>query len=998
MSRSLTPLSRISLGLAGITASLLLIADVLHIIPDETRFEMQSRVVTAEALAIQLANSVSLDYTDLLQATMLSVVERNRDVNSIAVRDANGTIIMQAGDHAKFWKPPHDEQSTIEYVQVPLKSSEKNWGKVEIAFKPLSSSAPVLGLPLSFIVFAGFMVLASIPSFRFILHRTLREFDPSGVVPERVKTAFNTLAEGVLILDERQVILLSNENFAKTVGKSADDLLGMHVNDLNWRPWGESSSLSEPWKIAIRDSKQVTDAKIALKDCSGGLRSFMVNATCILNGKGKASGVIVTFDDVTALQQKNDDLVQVVRKLQLSEEAISSHNRELQFLADHDPLSGCFNRRAFFKRFESYLDEAIEKQISLTCIMIDLDHFKKINDQYGHGIGDEVISGLGTLLRESTGRSDLVGRYGGEEFCIILFDCSPSESLGWAETIRQNVIRRSSGWLGCDKTVTTSIGVSFLEGRQCRVKALVDEADEALYEAKETGRNKVVVWNKDEELSIESLSLEAQENDQPHDRRLPSVQTDEIIHTTSPHISQIVPQQQTSKDIATEQDNITAKDIFSSRLDHAISYAQKGNRKIAVLAISIELIDQYADLIDNDSGTEVTETIQTRLALALNQFEILSLIGSAECLPSPIQVSEDKFIVEIPDLQDTSPITWIVKNLFESLEVPISLSQGHFYPSADIGIALYPDDGESSELLIKRAAIAAQHARTDEGLNNYQFFTQDMNENSRRQLTVEAGIRDAIKQNEFELYYQPIINARSGHLDGVETLLRCNSESLRSIPINIVISVAEQTGLIIGLGEWITKAALEQAISWYETGIDLPRISINLSAVQLNNRDAMERLYAILMESNLPPQKLQLEITETAILNNVTYASTALMRLQQMGISIALDDFGTGQSSLSYLRRFHPDALKIDRCFINEITASNTDETLVSAMITVAQRMGIRVIAEGVETETQMDKLRRLDCDEIQGYFISRPVPRHEIEEWLFRPKRKERLNFKKAS
>ena len=241
----------------------------------------------------------------------------------------------------------------------------------------------------------------------------------------------------------------------------------------------------------------------------------------------------------------------------------------------------------------------------------------------------------------------------------------------------------------------------------------------------------------------------------------------------------------------------------------------------------------------------------------------------------------------------------------------------------------------------------------------------------------------ALENNEFTLHYQPIIDSRTGRLTSAEALLRCENQDLRGTPIGMLISIAEQTGLMSNIGEWVMQTATSQLEQWLDSGLNLPKMSINVSAIQLRDSKAIERLMQIVMEMNLAPQKLQLEITETAMLQDIDAASETLKRLQQLGVQIALDDFGTGQSSLTYLRRFRPDVLKIDRSFIDEIDTNSADATLVSAVVAMSHRMGLRVVAEGVETTNQMDCVRNLGCDEVQGFLIAKPMPATAMSDWL---------------
>ena len=285
---------------------------------------------------------------------------------------------------------------------------------------------------------------------------------------------------------------------------------------------------------------------------------------------------------------------------------------------------------------------------------------------------------------------------------------------------------------------------------------------------------------------------------------------------------------------------------------------------------------------------------------------------------------------------------------------------------------------------MRNSATARHYAQKLEGKNNYQFFSEEMNLSSRRQMSLEASIRQALDDDLFVLHYQPIIDVASGRTKALEALLRSEHPSFGGVPIGSLIAVAEQTGLIAPIGEWVLKSVIAQIKLWQRAGLNVPRISINLSAVQLSSEEAMSRVVTIVSRMNLPPTAIQFEVTETAILRDSEAAAQALEHIRELGILIALDDFGTGQSSLGYLRRFQPDILKIDRCFIGEITTSHSDETLVSAIISMAQRLDMEVVAEGVETEKQLHKLCEIGCDAIQGFYFARPMHPDRLQSWLF--------------
>ncbi|MCP4935895.1 MAG: diguanylate cyclase [bacterium] len=995
MSKLFTPTFRISLGLVGLTISLIISAYAFGLIPDERRVELEARGKIAEALAVQLSNAASRNDVTSVQETISSVVKRNNAILSIAIRRSTGKLLITAGDHKQHWVEPHDHRSTPTHVQVTLNNGVKTWGKIEFSFAPLQSSGGIAGIPNTLIAFIVFLSALGFVGYYLLLRRSLRELDPGNVIPERVQAAFNTLAEGVIILDERGLVLLVNDSFSKAINHTSKSLFGREIKDLHWRQWGENPEIGNlPWQMALRDQKQVKAVKLAYRSTSGNFRNFMVNATCILNEKGVASGVIVTFDDVTALERKNDDLILAVKQLEKSEEEISHQNRELQYLANHDPLTGCLNRRAFFEQFAIELEKAHQNNLNFSCLMVDLDHFKNVNDNFGHAVGDDVIAGMAGVLKSNCSDEELVGRYGGEEFCIALIGRSRDENQWFADQIREQVISISPGWLNANQHITTSIGIATLTKEACSVKGIVNWADKALYEAKETGRNKVVFWDQ----TLESTSSKV--NKPPVTgivKATPQMtattpQTDpnpvhNIVGTEKDAFSFSPANMQSIVDPLTK---LPSQLIIIDRIAQSITRAERSNTKVAVLQISLDSFECYTSAFGSAVSRELIYSVGQRLSAALRQSDAISLFDGGNRMPTLSYLENDRFLVELSDLEETNTITWIVKRLLNSLARPLTIDGEEIYATSNIGVSLYPDDGDDAETLIQHATVAQQHARALDGSNNVQFFSVSMNEHSRQQLKLEAGIRHAQKNNEFSLFFQPIIDATSGRLKSLEALLRCHNPTFSGMPIGMVISIAEQSGLIIEIGEWVTRTAIRQAEQWIASGFELPSISVNLSAIQLGNRQAMERIVQIILEMELPPRKLQFEITETAILKDVETAGVALMRLQQLGVMIALDDFGTGQSSLSYLRRFRPDVLKIDRCFINELTTSHADETLVAAIVVMSQRMGIRVVAEGVETKKQLDKVRDMRCDDIQGFYLARPMPVDATTLWLRSTKRKD--------
>lgn len=495
MRRLFTPTLQISLGLLSLTLSLILIACSLGLIPNEDRAPLEVRAKISENLAIQLASLAGRNDAIAIKETIASVISRNSDVLSIAIRGADGTILVASENHASQWTLPADRKSTATHIQVPLANAEIPGGKIEIAFRPLATAANILGLSPTMVGFVCFVVVTGFPGFYFILWRALRELDPSRAIPERVKAAFDTLAEGVLIMDEREFIVLANDAFIKNI-YGGEVLLGKNVNELPWVQADIGSVVPEfPWRVALHNADPVLGTPVSLRHRSEDMRRLLVNATRIVDGSGAVRGLIATFDDVTVLHKTNEQLKLSIDQLNLSQLKISEQNQQLTVLASSDPLTGCLNRRSLFAEAELALQNARSRHQRMSLLMLDVDYFKSINDRFGHVVGDEVLVDLVDLLMRTCRASDLVGRYGGEEFCIVIVGLAEQEVEKLAERIRLAVADTAT-WLPNGGQITISIGIASLGGQRRAVADFVARADEALYAAKTAGRNRVVNWNR----------------------------------------------------------------------------------------------------------------------------------------------------------------------------------------------------------------------------------------------------------------------------------------------------------------------------------------------------------------------------------------------------------------------------------------------------------------------------------------------------------------------
>ena len=342
----------------------------------------------------------------------------------------------------------------------------------------------------------------------------------------------------------------------------------------------------------------------------------------------------------------------------------------------------------------------------------------------------------------------------------------------------------------------------------------------------------------------------------------------------------------------------------------------------------------------------------------------------------------DEFTIILSDLRQPEDAVNVAQKILGAVQEPLTIGAMPLVVSASIGIALYPNDGHDPESLLRNADSAMYRAKA-EGRNTYQLCTDEMKARALERLAVESRLRTAVHDQQLMLAYQPQINLVTGRTIGVEALVRWNDPLRGVVEPASFIPIAEESRLILPLGEWVLRTACKQMKEWHDRGAGPMRIGVNLSARQFQQHDLVDMVRSALDESNLGPSSLDLEITETTAMQNAEVTVETLHALRALGVGISIDDFGMGYSSLNYLKRFPLNAVKIDRAFVNDMTTSNGDAAIVSAVIGMARSLRLRVVAEGVETAEQFAFLRSRECDEAQGYYFSRPVPAEEMTRLL---------------
>ena len=402
--------------------------------------------------------------------------------------------------------------------------------------------------------------------------------------------------------------------------------------------------------------------------------------------------------------------------------------------------------------------------------------------------------------------------------------------------------------------------------------------------------------------------------------------------------------------------------MFHQRLEHAIAQARRHGRQLAVLFIDLDRFKVINDTLGHEFGDTLLRDVAQRLLQNLRASDTVARLGG------------DEFVVLLEEVPAPMYVAGVAQKLIAALTQGFALAGKEYHVSASIGVSTYPQDGDSAAGLLKNADIAMYRAK-EQGRNTFQFYAAEQNVHTVERLTLESGLRRALERGQLVLHYQPQVELASGRITGVEALVRWQHPELGLLPPASFIAIAEETGLIVPIGQWVLHAACATLRDWRDAGLASLRMSVNLSPRQFMHEGLIGDIEAVLRASGVPAERLELELTEGMVMQDPERAVGLLREMRAIGVSIAIDDFGTGHSSLAYLKRFPVDNLKIDRSFIADIPADRGDSAITQAIIAMAHSLELKVIAEGVENDAQHEFLRAHGCDEYQGYYFSKPLP-----------------------
>lgn len=418
-------------------------------------------------------------------------------------------------------------------------------------------------------------------------------------------------------------------------------------------------------------------------------------------------------------------------------------------------------------------------------------------------------------------------------------------------------------------------------------------------------------------------------------------------------------------DYQASHDSLTGlpnRKMFSDLLSNSLINASRRQGKASVMFLDLDRFNKINDILGHDVGDRLLQATAQRLTTCFREYNIIARWGG------------DEFTILLPYLNSTDYAAKVAQKILDIFKQPFMIDNHYLHITCSIGIAIYPENGQDSDTLIKNADVALYNVKRN-GRNSYIFYSPNINAEDSELLILENRLHYAWDRGEILLYYQPRVNITTGKITGIEALVRWQSPELGFVPPGKFIPIAEETGLIVPLGEWILYKACTEMKAWIDRGLSDIRVAVNLSARQFQQSDLVPIVTQTLKRTGLDAKFLELEITETIAMQDIKYTKEKLNQLSDMGIHISMDDFGTGYSSLSYLKQFPLHSLKIDRSFVKDITFDPCDLAIASAIVALGKGLNINVVAEGVETEAQLEYLRQLGCAEIQGYFFSPPLP-----------------------
>jgi len=622
--------------------------------------------------------------------------------------------------------------------------------------------------------------------------------------------------------------------------------------------------------------------------------------------------------------------------------------RTINELAIRDELTGTHNRRHLM----GLIERTSERGQRFSLCLLDIDFFKRINDTWGHSAGDAVLRAFAHTVQSQVRPGDTFGRYGGEEFILMLPDTAASSAMLLAERVRQAIEEMHCAELGPSVVITVSIGVAEYRPGESVTQA-VGRADEALYLAKSAGRNRVACHGDAAQLAVTPPLAPSHSGHDPVDASASLARLLDGAHA----------------DMLT---GLLNRRILRDRLQHAMQRAHRNSRPLAVMLFNINKFREINEAFGVEAGDAILVRTGALLRSTLREGDSVARWGG------------DEFIAVLEDAGGDSEARQVASKIIERFAEPLLFDDGarQCFITLSVGIALYPSLDCSLDALLRRTEQALARARTIGG-HSIELVGGAGTAPQSERLALKNGLRSALAEGQFVLEYQPQVDLPTRRITGVEALIRWQHPRYGRIEPARFIALAEETGLIVPIGDWVLQTACTQQRAWIAAGLPAIKVAVNLSARQLKDAGLVARVLQLVTQTGIAPRHLELEITEGVLMDDLPRNRATLAVLRAEGMQISIDDFGTGYSSLNYLSELPVDILKMDGQFVRRLRPPAPDDSderatrafaIAEAIVSIAHKLELKVIAEAVETESQYAALAMLRCDQAQGFLFHRPL------------------------
>jgi len=956
---------RLALSVLMLALSVIMLAGVLGIDQSRNTGLREARGSVSQSLALQLSSITLVAQTSNVSGALRQFVDANDDVVAAAVSQSSGYTIASVGSSLELSRV--SDKSTITHIRVPVFKGDTRWGNVDVVFAPKNSL-------ISTLLWYAFIAIGCFVAFWLFFKRALVQLDPSRAVPGRVDSAFNLFNEGVIILDDQQHIVMANSAAGKLISKTSDELVGQKLD--NW-PWVKDDNWQSPWTATLTSGDPVVDKPLHLSLPDGDTAVLVTSCSPVGNEQDKR-GVLVTFDDMTEFERQNIELENKEAALLKLNDSLIVKNEELEILATRDALSGLLNRRVLMENVEKEFQKAQRENLPLSVVMSDIDFFKKINDTYGHGVGDDVIKAVASEIDSLSREYDTVGRYGGEEFMMVMPGLNAYEAKQIAERIRIGITELPERAHLPVSELSSSFGVAELTKKTASEADFIDFADQALYVAKQQGRNQVVIFS--ENYVKKDAATPATVN--VVETELDNAELDKSLERIK-QLESLVRQRTSDLEKYKQHDALTGiplRNLFLQRAEIEIERCARAGKSVGILSFEISNVERLVSTFGHSASEALVVEFVARLHNGLRESDNVTNITNDHNLS---RLTSNEYGVLLSDMNSPDNAMPVITRLRRLLSEPFLVGGDKVYVGTNIGIAVLPESGLSAERLLENAASERIKAGKNPEKVSHSFASETMDEQSRTYLRVESDLYDAILNKELEVFYQPKLDLKQQDITGVEALVRWRNADGGFTSPEDFIPMAEANGLIVELYDFVLAESLSQIKTWDRINYTNLSVAVNISAVQLNDPELVNKTLAAIQQVHIKPHQLEIELTETAIIENREQANRTLNDFRSAGIKVSMDDFGIGYTSLALLADLPIDTVKIDRSFVTAMEGSERRRAIVESIIKMSQALDLTVVGEGIETASQLDMLDEIGCELIQGYYISKPLPKDELVSFL---------------